>query len=134
MFLNFTEGTGILEIGSVNAKDVDSGDNGRISYSILQPVKGYYIEASSGAIFVNYSALSNSEKDIQLAIVATDHGKPNKTSMASLRISSGASSEIKPFIGQDTYRYVYSNYFLLFYIIASHLTQLPPDVKWVHTE
>ncbi|KAL0831595.1 hypothetical protein ABMA28_002378 [Loxostege sticticalis] len=98
------EGSGTLEIGSVNAKDRDSGDNGKLSYSILRPNKGFYIDAESGAIFVNYSALPPNQRDTQLAVVATDHGKPNKSAVASVRISTGASSEIKPFIGQDTYR------------------------------
>ncbi|KAM3963659.1 dachsous cadherin-related 1 [Aphomia sociella] len=98
------EGTGSLEIGSVSATDKDSGDNARISYSILHPTKGYYIDTTSGAIFVNYSTLPASQRDTQLAVVATDHGKPNRSSVAAVRISTGASSEIKPFIGQDTYR------------------------------
>lgn len=106
VFFFVTEGSGTLEIGSVNAKDRDSGDNGKLSYSILRPTKGFYIDAESGAIFVNYSALPANQRDTQLAVVATDHGKPNKSAVASVRISTGASSEIKPFIGQDTYRLV----------------------------
>lgn len=101
---SITEGTDSLEIGSVSAKDRDDGDNGKITYSILRPTKGYYIDAISGTIFVNYSALPPNQRDTQLAIVATDHGKPNRSAVASVRISTGASSEIKPFIGQDTYR------------------------------
>lgn len=53
---------------------------------------------------MNYSALQDNHRDAQLAVVATDHGKPNRSSVASVRLSAGASSEIKPFIGQDTYR------------------------------
>lgn len=102
-FFNISEGTGNVEIGTVSAKDKDSEDNGKISYSILGETKSYYIDAVSGAIFVNYSALP-SQRDTQLAVVATDHGKPNKSAVAAVRISTGASSEIKPFIGQDTYR------------------------------
>ncbi|XP_022814420.1 protein dachsous [Spodoptera litura] len=98
------EGTDTLEIGSVSATDRDDGDNGKITYSILRQTKGYYIDAVSGSIFVNYSALPPNQRDTQLAVVATDHGKPNRSAVASVRISTGASSEIKPFIGQDTYR------------------------------
>ncbi|XP_060803701.1 protein dachsous [Amyelois transitella] len=98
------EGTGLLEIGSVHASDIDSGDNGRISYSFLHPTKSYSIDAASGSIFVNYSALPENQRNVQLAIIATDHGKPNRSAVTSLRISTGATSEIKPFIGQDTYR------------------------------
>ncbi|XP_061729707.1 protein dachsous [Cydia pomonella] len=97
------EGAGNVEIGSVSAKDRDSDDNGKVTYSILGESKGYYIDATSGAIFVNYSTLP-SQRDNQLAVMATDHGKPNKSSVAAVRISTGATSEIKPFIGQDTYR------------------------------
>ncbi|XP_045768746.1 protein dachsous [Maniola jurtina] len=98
------EGSGVMEIGSVSAKDVDSDDNGKISYHILQPSPGYYIHSNSGVLYVNYSALPAHQRDVQLAVIATDHGKPNRSSIASVRISTGASSEIKPFIGQDTYR------------------------------
>ncbi|CAG4999572.1 unnamed protein product [Parnassius apollo] len=98
------EGTGTLEIGRVNARDKDSGDNGQVSYSFLRPSEGYYIDTATGAIYVNYSALPSNQRDAQLAVVATDNGKPNRSAIASVRISTGASSEIKPFIGQDTYR------------------------------
>lgn len=93
-----------MEIGSVSAKDIDNDENGKISYSILQPIPGYYVDANSGVLYVNYSALMPHQSDVQLAIMATDHGKPNRSAVASVRISTGATSEIKPFIGQDTYR------------------------------
>ncbi|CAG9579028.1 unnamed protein product [Danaus chrysippus] len=98
------EGSGILEIGRVSAKDIDSEENGKITYSILDPSPGYYIDAETGVLFVNYSALPGSKRDKQIAVIATDHGKPNRSAVASFRISTGASSEIKPFIAQDTYR------------------------------
>ncbi|CAH2077043.1 unnamed protein product, partial [Iphiclides podalirius] len=98
------EGSGSLEIAKVSARDRDIGDNGRLSYSLLRPSDGYYIDAITGAMFVNYSALPANQRDTQLAVLATDHGKPNRSAVASVRISTGASSEIKPFIGQDTYR------------------------------
>ncbi|KAG7305903.1 hypothetical protein JYU34_008455 [Plutella xylostella] len=98
------EGSGVQEIGSLSAKDKDSEDNGKISFSLLHPVKGYFIDATSGVIYVNYSSLPEKHRDTQLAVVATDHGKPNRSAVAAVKISAGASSEIKPFIGQDTYR------------------------------
>lgn len=93
-----------MEIGAVSAKDVDSDENGKISYHILQPSPGYFINPDTGILYVNYSALPAHQRDVQLTLTATDHGKPNRSSIASIRISAGASSEIKPFIGQDTYR------------------------------
>ncbi|GBP84748.1 Protein dachsous [Eumeta japonica] len=106
MFYNciLPEGTGVLEVGSVYAEDRDAGDNGKIKYSLLNTIKGYYIDANTGTVFVNFSALPTDNRDTQLAIVATDSGSPNKSSIASMKISAGASSDIKPFIGQDTYR------------------------------
>ncbi|XP_021205801.2 protein dachsous isoform X1 [Bombyx mori] len=98
------EGTGVLEIGSVSAKDRDSGDNSRVTYSLLRSTEGYYVDGNTGAVYVNYSALPRSQKDVELAIVATDHGRPNRSAVAAMRINAGASSEIKPYIGQDTYR------------------------------
>ncbi|CAH3873347.1 unnamed protein product [Pieris brassicae] len=98
------EGSGTIEIAIVKATDKDSGENSNISYQFLESKDGYYIDAVTGEMFVNYSSLPNDHRDIQLAVVATDHGKPNKSAITSVRVSSGASSEIKPFIGQDTYR------------------------------
>ncbi|KOB78988.1 Cadherin [Operophtera brumata] len=71
----------------VSAKDRDSGDDGKIAYSILRPTKGYYIDPRSGAIFVNFSALTGNQRDTQLAVVATDHGKPNRTIFFDSRIT-----------------------------------------------
>lgn len=99
-----SEAAGTIEIGVVKATDKDSGENSNISYQFLQSKDGYYIDAVSGVLFVNYSSLPNNHRDMQLAVVATDHGKPSKSAITSVRVSSGASSEIKPFIGQDTYR------------------------------
>lgn len=108
----FSEGTGVLEIGSVSAKDRDSGDNSRVTYSLLRSTEGYYVDGNTGAVYVNYSALPPSQKDVELAIVATDHGRPNRSAVAAMRVNAGASSEIKPYIGQDTYRSVPHPYFL----------------------
>lgn len=70
----------------------------------MQPTNGYYVDSASGVIYVNYSALPENHKEAQLAVVATDHGKLNRSSVALVRITSGVTSEIKPFIGQDAYR------------------------------
>lgn len=101
------EGSGTLEIGKVSATDRDSGENGQVSYSFLSPSEGYHIDTVTGAMFVNYSTLPSNQRDTQLAVLVTDQGKPSKSAVASVRISTGASSEIKPFIGQDTYRYCF---------------------------
>ncbi|XP_041987836.1 protein dachsous [Aricia agestis] len=98
------EGNGILEVGAVNAKDKDSDDNGKITYHFLQDAAGYLIDDVSGVVYVNYSALQGNQRDTHLAITATDHGMPSKSSVTSMRISTGATSEIQPFMGQNSYK------------------------------
>ncbi|XP_050668610.1 protein dachsous isoform X2 [Leptidea sinapis] len=98
------DGPGSIEILTVKAIDKDSGENGEVSYRLLEQEEGYYINESTGIVFVNFSSLPINRNDIQLDVIATDHGKPSKSTLASVRISSGATSEIKPFIDQDTYR------------------------------
>ncbi len=57
----------------VQAIDLDLGDNGRISYSILPPYENLFMINNQGQIF-NFEDLNESSYHLQ--IIAIDHGKP----------------------------------------------------------
>ncbi|CAF0869456.1 unnamed protein product [Rotaria sordida] len=60
----------------VHATDLDIGDNGRLSYSILPPYNNSFVINDQGQIF-NLEILNQSSY-YHLRIMAMDHGKPNR--------------------------------------------------------
>lgn len=89
----FSEGRGNLqEILTVNATDDDlSEENSQIRYYLLRPVKGFSIHPVTGVLTVNRTAIPRPIlKEMDLAIVAEDYGKPPASSICSVvvRLSS----------------------------------------------
>ncbi|XP_020287734.1 protein dachsous isoform X2 [Pseudomyrmex gracilis] len=82
----------LQEILTVNATDDDLlEENSRIRYYLLRPVKGFSIHPTTGVLTVNRTAIPRPiPKEMNLAIVAEDHGKPPASSMCSVvvRLSS----------------------------------------------
>ncbi|XP_070151025.1 protein dachsous isoform X3 [Polyergus mexicanus] len=88
-----SEGRGNLqEILTVNATDDDlSEENSRIRYYLLRSVKGFSVHPVTGVLTVNRTAISRPiPKEMDLAIVAEDYGKPPASSICSVvvRLSS----------------------------------------------
>ncbi|GAB1863246.1 Protein dachsous [Camponotus japonicus] len=88
-----SEGQGNLqEILTVNATDDDlSEENSRIRYYLLRSVKGFSVHPVTGVLTVNRTAISRPiPKEMDLAIVAEDYGKPSASSICSVvvRLSS----------------------------------------------
>ncbi|XP_015176207.1 PREDICTED: protein dachsous [Polistes dominula] len=83
---------GLQEILTVNATDDDfTEDNSRIRYYLLQPVKGFTVHPSTGVLTVNRTAIPRPlPKEVELTIVAEDHGKPSASATCSVvvRLSS----------------------------------------------
>jgi hypothetical protein len=103
----FTEGSdqsyAVLE---VNATDSDSGDNAKLHYSLLTPVKGFTVDQMTGTLYANRSGIPASlmKQDIQLVIVATDSGQPALSSSVAVRIHVSDGVSIRPRFTQDEYR------------------------------
>lgn len=74
------------ELLSVNATDDDlTEDNNRVKYYFLQPVKGFSIHPTNGIVTVNKSELIRPlAKEVELAVVAEDSGKPSTSSVSSV--------------------------------------------------
>ena len=95
--LAVAEGRGDLqEILTVNATDDDlTEDNSRVRYYLLKPTKGFSVHPVTGVLTVNRTAILRPlPKEVELAILAEDYGKPPASSICSVvvRLSSLKSS------------------------------------------
>ena len=79
LYLLSEEKGNVQEVLIVNATDNDlTKENNAIHYHILSPIKGFTLHSESGILIVNRTALSNPlPKEIELAIMAEDTGKPS---------------------------------------------------------
>lgn len=94
-----------LEVLRVNASDADNGDNAKIHYSLLKPIRGFTIGEFTGVIYVNQSELpSRTVQDVQLAVVATDSGSPPLQSVASVRIKINSGNGAQPHFANKEYK------------------------------
>lgn len=66
-------------VTTVTARDADSGDNGRVTYSLIQNTNYFRITADSGNIFINAN-LPSDKKLYNLRVLATDSGSTRKSS------------------------------------------------------
>ena len=79
------------DIGSlvlnVSARDMDSGDNGRVSYSLLNSDGYFEISPATGEIRTLKELDSETRVKHDLIVMARDHGKPAKSSLLTLTIA-----------------------------------------------
>lgn len=100
-FINslISEGRGNLqEILTVNATDNDlSEENSRVQYYLPRPVKGFSVHPVTGVLTVNRTALLRPlPKEMDLAIVAEDYGKPPASSVCSVVVRLSSLKSILP--------------------------------------
>jgi hypothetical protein len=103
----FTDGGGpTYAVLSVNASDADSGDNAKVHYSLLTPVKGFTVDQMTGTLYANRSGIPAAlmKQDIQLVVVATDCGQPALSSSVAVRIHVNDGANVRPRFAQDEYR------------------------------
>ncbi|XP_069675157.1 protein dachsous-like isoform X2 [Periplaneta americana] len=91
---------------TVNATDADAGDNAKVHYSLLTPVKGFTVDQTTGTLYANRTGIPVAlmKQDIQLVIVATDAGNPPLSSSVAVRIHVNDGSNARPRFAQDEYR------------------------------
>lgn len=70
----------------MNATDDDlSEENSRVRYYLMRPVKGFSVHPATGVLTVNRTAIPRPlPKEMDLAIVAEDYGKPPASSVCSV--------------------------------------------------
>ncbi|XP_060532504.1 protein dachsous [Cylas formicarius] len=85
--------TSLTDVVAVNATDPDSGGNGIVRYSIVNPRPSVFVGPEDGIVRVNASNVSSSE-DIVIAVKAEDSGTPILHSVATVRIKVGGRSAL----------------------------------------
>lgn len=87
-------------VASVSATDLDSGDNGRLHYSLDGTSDGFYIDRQTGTVYSNQSLLG----PVQLLVRATDNGQPARSSVVPLRIQRADVNQAAPKFLEAVYR------------------------------
>ncbi|XP_077098993.1 protocadherin gamma-C5-like isoform X37 [Siphateles boraxobius] len=80
-------------LASVTASDLDTGENGKVVYSVLDtnardvPVSSYvYINSENGSIFSMHSFDYEKMKVFHMIVLAKDHGSPSLSSNATVHV------------------------------------------------
>ncbi|XP_077559071.1 dachsous cadherin-related 1 [Haemaphysalis longicornis] len=89
-------------VASVSATDLDSGDNGRVQYSLDGVSDGFYIDRHTGTVYSNQSLLLGAP--VQLLVRATDSGQPARSSVVPLRIQRADINQAAPKFLEAVYR------------------------------
>ncbi|VDK84946.1 unnamed protein product [Litomosoides sigmodontis] len=76
----------MTDILTVQAKDLDREENGRISYRLNEENSDFGIHPVVGNIFVNRTLDREAIAEYRLLVIATDHGKPELSSQATVHI------------------------------------------------
>ncbi|CAG9763030.1 unnamed protein product [Ceutorhynchus assimilis] len=85
--------TSFIDILTLNATDKDSGKNSELTYTIANPLSGFYINPSDGILKVNVSNVTSTLQDVYLTIKAEDSGEPSLHSLVSVRIKNSKRME-----------------------------------------
>lgn len=105
MFVADIRSTALTDIISVNATDADTGDNGKVKYSLVAPPAGFSIDADDGVLKANLSTVAtNSLRDMELTVKAYDLGSPSLFSFATIRIQINAVSGMNNQVNRRDYK------------------------------
>ncbi|XP_070554412.1 protocadherin-18-like [Ptychodera flava] len=74
-------------VGRIRATDVDSNENGQLSYSLLgEEHPQFYIDPETGELFTKIILDYETETFCNIVVMVTDHGQPVKTDSANVEI------------------------------------------------
>ncbi|KAM6907301.1 protocadherin-16 [Xenentodon cancila] len=91
---------------TVTATDRDSGENGRITYSVMSSTQeGFYIDPSNGTLFINHRAEFDPERpSVNIVIEARDKGTPPLASLTTVQVQITDVNDNAPVFHQSDYR------------------------------
>ncbi|XP_061596681.1 protocadherin-16-like [Cololabis saira] len=91
---------------TVTATDRDSGENGRITYSVMSSTQeGFYIDANNGTLFINHRAEFDPERpSVNIVIEARDRGTPPLSSLTTVQVHIADVNDHAPAFHQADYR------------------------------
>ena len=91
-------------LGSVSATDVDTLDNGRVVYSLLDGLNAFEINSTTGELTLTADVdFESSLTPYTLSVVASDNGTPLQKSQVSVSINVLDINDNKPTFAQDLY-------------------------------
>ncbi|CAH1803297.1 unnamed protein product, partial [Owenia fusiformis] len=71
---------------TVNATDRDSGENARITYSML-PQDGFFVNSLTGTIYTNKTIVYDAtQPTVHLVVTARDHGTPSLSEVVAIKV------------------------------------------------
>ena len=86
--LNLKEGVPLgYQVFNAKAMDLDSGDNGRVTYSFQKASQHFKIDATTAVISTKNVIDFEAVKEFNLVVIAVDHGTPPNRATLSLKIN-----------------------------------------------
>ncbi|XP_035034564.2 protocadherin-16 [Hippoglossus stenolepis] len=91
---------------TVTATDRDSGDNGKITYSVTSSTQeGFYIDPNNGTLFISHRAEFDPERpSVSVVIEARDGGSPSLSSLTTVQVQISDVNDNAPVFHQSDYR------------------------------
>ncbi|XP_030010494.1 protocadherin-16 [Sphaeramia orbicularis] len=91
---------------TVTATDRDSGENGKITYSVMSSTQeGFYIDPNNGTLFINQRAEFDPERpSVNIVIEARDGGSPPLSSLTTIQVQISDVNDNAPLFHQSEYR------------------------------
>ncbi|XP_029029135.1 protocadherin-16-like [Betta splendens] len=91
---------------TLTATDRDSGDNGKITYSVMSSTQeGFYIDPNNGTLFISHRAEFDPERpSVSIVIEARDRGSPSLSSLTTVQVQISDVNDNAPVFHQSEYR------------------------------
>ena len=89
-------------VARVQARDEDSGRNGRVRYSLAGDAEAGFVD-TNGTVFINNTQMIQKGTEIHLVVMAEDHGEPRQKSFVSVRLQNLQHSDTSPQFAQETF-------------------------------
>ena len=103
--LNANEGDPVGKlIGKVHAVDDDVGENGRITYELLNDVQEFRIDHNTGEIFIHEVLDRELQGAHAFDVKASDHGKPVLSDTASVIVVVNDKNDNAPVFSEQSYK------------------------------
>ncbi|XP_053297977.1 protocadherin-16 [Pleuronectes platessa] len=91
---------------TVTATDRDSGDNGKITYSVTSSTQeGFWVDPNNGTLFISHRAEFDPERpSVSVVIEARDGGSPSLSSLTTVQVQISDVNDNAPVFHQSDYR------------------------------
>jgi hypothetical protein len=95
-----------VRVTTVRAYDFDSGDNADVSYSLVNDLNGIFsIQSDTGIITCNVILDRELTRDLNVTVMATDHGSPPRSGIAVVVVHVTDIDDEIPLFTKDVYEF-----------------------------